>query len=720
MSSSYKPFLISETKTGISQYLEPWVRPNEAFDPMDNAYVYRGTLNKRNGYTILGSMVYRDNGVTIATGTGASTYSSTILVTPIRSSSVIINSYDVSTSSYVVLTDNGSGGFTGDGTGSINYTTGVVIASFTSIISSPVAITASYTYTPNQLTAPASSPTIIMGLKQWSDEVNGVNELLAFDTNRASLYNNTTKVFDPLYAFDQTLYSQTNTTTSPVLVSKLINTGWADVAPYSVSLTDGTVTIKDDGTGSFPDTSPFSSCTITYATGAVSFNYILPASAPSTLTVSANLQGDYFSGSLSDFFNSTNWLGNLYVTNNVDRITLYDGTDLSRPAFPITQAHLDDYTNDIDTCLDLDVYKNRLLVQKPKIASITKQQSIRWSKLNNPTNLVEDIAGNGGELSAPTDDFIASSEFLRDTLLVFFKNSTWTFRFTGDANNPFVFQKINNTKSTSAPYGTVPYDERITAMGNKGLIACDGTNVQRYDIPIIDQFIDNINQKKFNQCFAQRFDTLNQTWMLYPSDDALTISDSALIYNFMENTWATYSLRMSCLGLFYQIDDKTWAQMTQSWQSTQVPWNFYLNQKFAPNLVGGDDLGKIYTLDSGETDNGNTIESYIESTQWNPFVGTGEKVQFGYIDFYYEVNPETSIDLTFYVNDSEDVATSRTLKLDNPVILGSSGSDLKAWKRIFINCIGEFLLMGMDSKNQSGFKIIGMILWARPSGRLTQ
>lgn len=723
--SSYSPFVIGEFKTGVYQYLEPWARAPEAFDPMDNAFVYRGTLQKRNGYTILGRMTYRDNGITLATGDGritSSPYSITALVAPLRSSSVIINTYDVATSSHVVLTDNGAGGFTGDGTGTINYTTGVVIASFTSIISSPVAITASYTYTPSQLTSPASSANVIVGLKQWTNESTGISALVAFDTRRASVYNNTTEVFDPLSSISQDIYSYTNSTTAPVVITPTISTGWTNVAPFSVVLSDGTVSINDNGvvpTGSFPNVSPFSSATITYATGGITFSYTVQASSSVVISASSNLQDSYFTGGISNFFNATNWQGKLWAVNNVDRITVYDGTDLSRPPFPITQAHKDSYTNDINTCLDLDVFKNRLLVQKPLLVtptsgSLPEQQSIYWSAINNPTNLVADIAGNGGFLQAPTDDFIQSSEFLRDVLIVLFRNSTWTFRFTGDTNNPFVFQKINNTKSTSAPYGTVAYDERVTSMGNKGLIACDGTNVQRYDIPIIDQFIINISQNKFAQCFAQRFDVLNQTWMLYPSDVVASggISDKVLVYNFLENTWATFTMNMSCLGLFYVVRDKTWADLPFPWSTQDAAWNSYLNQAFAPTLVGGG-RGIVYTLDDSVTDDGATITANILGTQWNPFVGTGERVQFGYIDFYYQINPGTTIDITFYVDDAQDPTTTRTLTLDGPV------NNNHEWKRVYINCVGEFLQMEMTSDDQSDFKILGMILWARPSGRLT-
>lgn len=54
MPNELQPFLISEFKTGINTYMQPWIRPQDAFEPLTNAYVYRGTINKRSGYTVYG------------------------------------------------------------------------------------------------------------------------------------------------------------------------------------------------------------------------------------------------------------------------------------------------------------------------------------------------------------------------------------------------------------------------------------------------------------------------------------------------------------------------------------------------------------------------------------------------------------------------------------------------------------------------------------------
>jgi hypothetical protein len=544
-----QPYLISDFPTGISTYLQPWIRAKDALEPLINAYVYRGTINKRAGYSVYGNRLADHNP--------------------------------------------------------------------------------------------------IMGIMNFIDETTGVISLLVATTVNLYLYNAGGNTF-----------------------------------------------------------------------GAVA----LPAS---------------FTGTIKNFFNWTNWQASdgassfLYMVNNKDAITLYDGAAATQPIFWTDTPH----TTQITTALDVQIYKQRLLIIRP-ILNIggVQNQSIYWSAIQNPTNMVTDVAGNGGFLAAPTGDTILSTEFIRDVLVVFFTNSTWIFRATGNDSSPFRWDKVNNTKSNNAPYGTVAYDERATSIGGTGLIACDGVNVQRYDISIIDYYETYFSEKYYSQAFSQRYDNLNQSWTLYVSEannfplvgNIAPGSDSALVYNFLENTFATYtwSIPLTCLGLFNHQSGASWASLNQSpeneWQNTDIAWFNYGNQASAPLLLAGDTSGNVYYMDDGNaiTDNGTSIIPDIVTTRWNPILAAGQKVQFAYIDIYYRIVSQPggdpiAVTLNFYVDNSEQVAAIRTLTLDGPV------QSEFTFKRIFINLIGEFVQMEIDPSVDSFMQFLGFILWAKPSGRLT-
>lgn len=662
--TEYQPFPITEFKTALNTYLKPWIRPQDAFEPLVNAYVYRGVLTKRNGSTVFGNQL-------------------------------------------------------GD-----------------------------------------MQP--VMGIMQYLNESTGATKLVVASTKGAYLYTAGATpdggTFAPLVTVGGTnsvFWQGTATGTIP------IPTFWPNFAngPGTIFITDGIDTVSFAaavaGVGAMTGAAGiFVSGSIVYATGVVTLTFSgshpnTSLSIRGTLTT-PNSSAGYFTGNIRNFFNWTNWqptssitaisVSYLYMTNNVDQVTIFDGTNLARPVFYVDNAK----SGYITKSLDIKTYSNRLLMIRPTLLeqsnSVSVNQSIYFSALFSPFNFIGDVPGNGGADSAATGDTIISARFLRDNLIVSFTNSTWTYQITGITSPPFIFRRINGSKNISCPYAAVTYDERITNLGNTGFIACDGVNIQRFDIPVIDYYETQINQTYFNQDFAIKYDNLNQTWMFYPStgiisaqfppvEDIAPGSNENLVYNFLENTWCTYtnSFPMTCMGLFYVTSGTTWAKLSYEWRSTQAPWFDYSTQATAPMLLGGDTSGNIYHLDNqlavrdGETTtegSGTSFNVRMRTTRWNPFIGNGQKTQFGYIDIYYSNSsddPDDPIVLTlrFFTDNSNRYVLERQLTLDGPV--GSAYS----FKRIYCNIIGQFIQMEIDPSEDAPIQILGFILWARPAGRLT-
>ena len=671
--SALQPFLISEFKSGINTYLKPWVRPMDAFEPLLNAYVYRGIVKKRNGSTIFGNQLADTK--------------------PVMGIMQYINESTAASTLVVASTKN--------------------LYSF----------------------APGSAPDA------------GTFTLLTTIGGAASVF----------------WQGAVTGATTDIPSSGTIPTFWQNLTPSSVTITAyngsssvGTVTDNGSGkwlassaTGIFPaGGGDFGS--INYTTGVVAFPGVtIGSSYTLSLNIAATTTGNYFTGTIKNFFASTNWqpttsvntLGSsyLYMVNNNDPVTLFDGTNLSRPIFYVSSS----LSNYIVTALDVKVYSNRLLLIRPTISSESNadNQAIYYSALFSPLNFIANVPGNGGFLAAATSDIIQTAEFLRDNLIVAFTNSHWTFQITGLVSPPFIFRKLNISKNISCPYGSVNYDERVTNLGATGFVGCDGVNVQRYDVPVIDYYETQINQSYFSQDYAIRYDAINQSWMFYPSTGAdATLfpkvggiapgSDQTLIYNFLENTWATFdnSFPMTCLG-FYNVSFGTrWEDLTIPWDQVNAPWFSYGTQLAQPILLAGDTSGNIYHMDNplavrdGETfgtpGSGTSFDVNITTTRWNPFMKLGQKTQFAYIDIYYSIestNPANPIDVTlsFYVDNSNNAAARRTLTLDGPVNSGYT------FKRVYCNLIGEFIQMNIDPSEDASIEFLGFILWCKPAGRLT-
>lgn len=801
MTSSYQPFLIGEGRsaTGLFSYLDSWVKPGDAFDEMINAYVYRGSLYQRNGMALFpslpgnGSLVYQDN-ILADTGDGTTgPYGGTLTNIPAIGTITITAQTAAgkrsSTATFGIGTIPWSTGGTslaaGVGGGGIDFATGIWTLTTSSNVVNNAPIMIQYNYVPNRLTTPINNP--IMGITTFIDQSTDVKDLVVFDTRRASIYNANTASFAPIESMQVVIFKGNGV----ALTVPTYQMGFTAQAPYTLALAPYSLTLEVLDTlgvvdplytttdvptsGTRGQWAPAVNITpvpneIEYDTGSISVTFTGALPTGYTVRVTASLSGDYFTGDNTHFFNWTNWRPSddytsyLYVTNNKDRITLFDGINLSRPALGTTVSHVNSFTNDILTAQDIKVFQQRLLLFRPTVVgkNLPDAQFVYYNAFFNPDlfarglyspfDFAQDVAGHGGAISAPTGDWIQSAEFLRDAINVEFTDSSWLFRFTGNQQDPFRFIKLNDSRSTNAPYGGVSYDDSTTNLGSKGLIECDGVTTKRYDFEVIDLW-EEINQDRFFMCFSQKFDSLNQTWMLYPSmeTDSQT-SDSVMVYNFLEETWAKFVPNLgqlvqtpatpntlSVVGLGFTTKDLTWADFgaggryeDYTWAQFNEAWDANIEQNLSPLLLAGDQNGFVYELNVGPVDAAGPaqklpIPTSVTTKQFNPYVSEGMKARFGYLDVYYEVNAEVQVAFNFYLNGSDkEIQTS-------VITLNSTNPDMNtAWKRIYINLTAQFIqweitsLIGYTGNppvpiyNTNGnFKILGQILHAAPAGRLT-
>ena len=159
--------------------------------------------------------------------------------------------------------------------------------------------------------------------------------------------------------------------------------------------------------------------------------------------------------------------------------------------------------------------------------------------------------------------------------------------------------------------------------------------------------------------------------------------------------------------------DKAWQDFpATSWEDADFPWNEYLNETGEQELLLGGQTGTVWVADNGNSDGGANISTLISSIPWNPFAQDGQRIQTGYIDIYYQVNTDAQLTFNFMVSDNSGPSLTRTVTLTG--VVGQN----TAWKRVYCNLVGEFVQLQIVDNQQSSWKILGMILWAKPSGRL--
>jgi hypothetical protein len=725
---SYQSFLISNYATGLDRELQPWLLPNDAFVELLDGYVYRGVTNKRDGYSGFANgiksiytesrMVHQISSVAPATGSinGTNKAFTWTLTAPVARGTVVITG----SNPIQVLTDDGLGGFTGDGTGTINYTSGAVSIVFTTapIISSTVLL--NYSYHPG-------NP--VMGVMNFYPTDN-VRQLILADTTYVNRYNSSTDRLDDISS--STTYNCTPTDF------------WSWV------------------------------------------NYASATSIPRLL-----------------FCNGVNG----------DVIQQYDGSSVTAYAPTFTPGTLN--------ARQMFNVKDRLVLFQTTENGTLYPRRIRISGTGSNCDNFDNTATGAGFIDIPDNTWFFGAAFNRNDVLFFTEAATWILKYTGNDVIPFSLEKVDGSRGSLAAFSVISYLNRTMAASPRGLILCDGYQVERMDNNLPDFTFEDIDNNNFGSCFSGFIDEDRDVYLLYPTQGQIRpslvpdgSSSRILIINFEEDNYSTYQIPLSCMGNFQIAFNILWSDLTISngypnWDSlasVYSNWNSFPFSKGTPCAIGGGHKGEVWRLNDTQSEdnpqkiramtvidsdtirvttdwnnyeigdnivfegiNGmiqanhqqaaikaigtpfNTFDVDIQTTGFsayssggiasktisfsavskklNPYVDQDKKVRCGWIYFYVSVtntileNEDGSpvpalLDIDVITNDNQtNSVPAFQYQIDCSNLPGEAGS--KQWVKIWINQTSRFLQFKMRN-NQAGakIKVHAMMPGFQPIGRL--
>lgn len=565
---SYQPFLISNYSTGFDRELQPWLLPNDAFVDLLDGYVYRGVTTKRDGYSGFANgtkstytesrMVRQVSAVAPATGAidGVNATYTWTLTTPVARGRVVITG----SNPVQVLTDDGVGGFTGDGTGTINYTTGAVSITFT--LPPAVASTVLLTYSYHQ-----GLP--VMGVMSFYP-TNNVRELIVADTDYVNRYNPVTDRLDDI----------------------------SSATAYNCTATDFWSWV----------------------------NYADPSSVP-----------------------------RLLFANGVagDVIQQYDGTTIT--------AYAPTFAGGTLNARQIFNIRDRLVLFQTIEAGTLFPRRIRISGTGANSDTFDNTATGAGFIDIPDNTWFFGAAFNRDDVLFFTEAATWMLKYTGNDVTPFVLEKIDGSRGSSAAFSVISYLNRTLAASPRGLIISDGYQVDRMDNNIPDFTFNSIKSDQFLRCFSGFLDEDRDVYLIYPSEGTVRPplltngeSDRILVINFEEDNYAVYRIPLSCMGNFQNSITVLWSDLTTangfpSWDAlstTYGNWNAFPFSKGAPISIGGGHKGEIWRLnDTQSEDNPQKIramtvidsETLRVTTDWNNYE-VGDNIVFESVLGMTEIN----------------------------------------------------------------------------------
>ncbi len=359
-------------------------------------------------------------------------------------------------------------------------------------------------------------------------------------------------------------------------------------------------------------------------------------------------------GSNSQFFWTNTWRGltaniplffitNFNATNSTtfDPMQYWDGSIWAT----MTPQYSATATDQILTARIIITFKNRLLLLNtvenfttagPTVTALRFVNRVRFSaSIQSPTDanaFRTDITGQGGFADAPTKEQIISAQILKDRLIVFFESSTWELVFTNNDLVPFLWQRINTELGSESTFSTIPFDKVLLTVGNVGVHACNGANVERIDEKIPDEVFDIHNEQDGpTRVYGIRDFETEMAYWTFPEasserDEAgedIIFPNRILVYNYRTGSWAFNSDCITAFGYFALQDlpqGLTWQQATDTWEEMDEPWASAFLEPSVSRILAGNQEGFLYLVSPDRARNCPSMQ--ITNMTYNASVST--------------------------------------------------------------------------------------------------
>ena len=371
-----------------------------------------------------------------------------------------------------------------------------------------------------------------------------------------------------------------------------------------------------------------------------------------------NLGQSTWSGTDINFFWSINYLApqtavRYIFTTNFDLSTPISVNAGNRMRYLVVSTLTwNDFTPQLNSVPDLFiktarvlvVFHNRLLalnVQEYNSTTNTYSEypnRCRFSRLGDATgtDAFEDKAGAGGFIDAYTTEEVVTTEFVKDRLIVYFERSTWELAYTGNEIRPFQWQQLNTELGAESTFSIIPFDRVAIGIGQTGIHACNGSNVERIDQKIPETVFSILDADEFSQrvCGIRDYFIEALYWSI-PTTYANGTNFNGyskpypaqvLFYNYVSNTWALFDDSITAFGYYQQVASGgggTYWDTPVAWDSG-VLWDSVSTQSKFRSVVAGNQQGYTFICDTNlsETEGLITITNITAVTSLGTIIRT--------------------------------------------------------------------------------------------------
>jgi hypothetical protein len=223
----------------------------------------------------------------------------------------------------------------------------------------------------------------------------------------------------------------------------------------------------------------------------------------------------------------------------------------------------------------------------------------RFSQIGNPVAVDSwrsDQFGKGGFIDAPTNEEIIGIGYIQNTLIVYFEQTTWQLRYLGEYGLPFIWERVSADFGCESTFSPVLFNDRVLSVGDKAIIASNATQVERIDLAIPDFVFDsiqNINNGP-NRVYGIRDYQKELVYWSYPQEGSNRVfQNRVLVYNYRNNTYSIFDDNVTCFGNYQLQDPVSWDSLDIYWDNDAVTWSNNNAQTKFPSIAVGNAQGYI-------------------------------------------------------------------------------------------------------------------------------
>ena len=221
----------------------------------------------------------------------------------------------------------------------------------------------------------------------------------------------------------------------------------------------------------------------------------------------------------------------------------------------------------------------------------------RFSQVGNPLQKDawrSDIFGKGGFIDAPVNEEIISAIYYKNTLIVFFEESTWQLRYNGDYGLPFIWERISSDYGSESTFSTILFDTGVLGVGDKAIVSSSGNNIERIDLDIPDKVFSFNNQQDGVKRVHGIRDYQKELvfWTYSEGTDNRKFPNYSLLYNYRNNSWATFRNNVTTYGYLKAPADILWDSTAVTWDDP-VSWSEIPEENF-PLVISGNQQGFVH------------------------------------------------------------------------------------------------------------------------------